>query len=568
MAKPVVIPIVGDASQFRQEMSTVGGTAETTGSRLAAFGKVAAVALGAVAATAITGFVGDSTRAFSDLEQAVGGTEAVFGTASQVIDDFAKTSAESVGLSEAEFRDATTLIGGQLKRMTGDVQLAAEQSVVLTQTAADLAATYGGTTKQAVEALGSAFRGEADPAERFNLDLKIGRVNAKAVELGLADTAASVDDYARAQATLALITEQSTDAQGQFRREADTVAVQTQKLTADVENQKAAIGEALLPAQQAWLDIQKALIPVVNQLATGLAEMTGASQDLTGAVDENRSFWNKLTSDFSRAVIPTSVAVTAAQEDVNEALAEQISELQDDEQAARELAFFLNSEYLTAQQNSEDATEDTTDAIDDQASALLAAADPALQMLRKIQDLDDANRDYQEVLADSEASQDDVRNSMLNLLIATGEYDAAAAAFAGGGGAQAINALDLLGARAGVADSQIEGLIGSLRILNDMDVTATARINVIGGQVVRVGDRQISLNQEGGIATGPNLGVFGEAGNEALIPLDSQRGIDALAAAFKEALGDGVGTTINVSGVGGMDARELARQISLEARFS
>src|SRR5699024_2703889 len=106
----------------------------------------------------------------------------------------------------------------------GDVNLAADQSVELTKVAADLAATYGGTTQQAVEALGAAFRGEADPAERFNLNLKIGEQNAKAVELGLARTTAEVDENARAHALLALIMEQSADAQGQFEREQNTAA--------------------------------------------------------------------------------------------------------------------------------------------------------------------------------------------------------------------------------------------------------------------------------------------------------------------------------------------------------
>lgn len=164
----------GFIAAFRNARDEGAGFGEAIGASIKQVGSLFAVDLAQNAVRSVSAFVGESLTQFSDLEQAVGGTEAVFGTASKVIDDFAKTSAESVGLSEAEFRDATTLIGGQLKRMTGDVQLAADQSVILIQTGADLAATYGGTTKQAVEALGSAFRGEADPAERFNLDLKIG----------------------------------------------------------------------------------------------------------------------------------------------------------------------------------------------------------------------------------------------------------------------------------------------------------------------------------------------------------------------------------------------------------
>jgi hypothetical protein len=204
----------------------------------------------AASAAIVAGFAAiavGSAKAAAGLEQAVGGTEAVFGSAGDVIDDFAKRSAESMGLSEREFREATTFIGGNLKRLGFETDDAAQKSIELTQVGADLAATYGGTTREAVEALAAAFRGEADPAERFNLGLKIGAQNAKAVEMGLAASTAEVDDNARAQATLALIMEQSADAQGQFAREADTAAGQAQIVSAQFEDMQAQLGQKLLP---------------------------------------------------------------------------------------------------------------------------------------------------------------------------------------------------------------------------------------------------------------------------------------------------------------------------------
>lgn len=248
------------------------GKAETRIDRVGAgFRRTGAVMLGA-GAVAAAGLL-KSVDATADLEQAVGGTEAVFGDAREAVDAYAKTSAQAMGLSEREFREATTSIGGQLKRMTGDVDLAAAQSVELTRTAADLAATYGGTTAEAVQALGAAFRGEADPAERFNLNLKAGAVNAKAVELGLAASTTEVDEAAKAQATLALIAEQSADAQGQFAREADTVAGAQQRASAEFENAQAALGEALAPA-----------MATASQFAGGMAGKFTALNESTGGL--------------------------------------------------------------------------------------------------------------------------------------------------------------------------------------------------------------------------------------------------------------------------------------------
>lgn len=217
-------------------------------------------------------FVNQSIKAASNLEQAVGGTEAVFKEAADQIGDFAKTSAETVGLSESDFRNFTTVIGGQLKRMTGDLDFAADKSIELSKVAADLAATYGGTTKEAMEAFSAALRGEADPAERFNLNLKVSVVQAKAVELGLAKSTLTVSEAAKAQATYALIMDQAKDALGQFNRENDSAAHKQQVATAEIENAKAALGQGLLP-------IYASAASAVGKLAEGFGELPKPVQE-------------------------------------------------------------------------------------------------------------------------------------------------------------------------------------------------------------------------------------------------------------------------------------------------
>jgi hypothetical protein len=272
---------------------TVGEAAtQTTGKlsrisdSLKGVGSAAVVGLAGVGIAAVGQFAADSVRAFSDLEQSVGGTEAVFGTASDEIDKFAKTSATSVGLAESEFRSATTLIGGQLKRMTGDVGFASEAATELVEIGADVAATYGGTTKEAVDAFAAALRGEADPAERFNLNLKISAINAKAVELGLAESTDAVDDNAKAQALLALVTEQSADAQGQFAREADSVAGKAQIAAASVENMKARAGEALVPFKNLTTQVQLLGAQALGSVASSIQNLIGQITPAQDAINQ------------------------------------------------------------------------------------------------------------------------------------------------------------------------------------------------------------------------------------------------------------------------------------------
>jgi len=210
----------------------------------------------------------------SRLEQSVGAIEAVFGGATKAIDAWAKASAKSMGLSEAASREALSLIGAQLKNFGFSVDQAADKGMELVELGADLAATFGGTTTEAVQALTAALRGEMDPIERYGVSLNEARLKAKAFELGLYDGKGALDANAKAQASLALITDQTAAASGQFARELDTVAGKQAVATAESENAAASLGQALAP-------IYERLVDTVTFLAEGFAALPAPLQYFT-----------------------------------------------------------------------------------------------------------------------------------------------------------------------------------------------------------------------------------------------------------------------------------------------
>ena len=209
--------------------------------------EAAKAAIAVIGSAAILSGLNKAKDAASNLQQAVGGTAAVFGEAGDAIDEFAQGAADSVGLSERAAREITSQIGASLKGFGFAVDEAADKSIELVNIGADLAATFGGTTADAVSALAGALRGEFDPLERFGIALRQSSIDAKAVELGLAATTTSVDAHARAQAAMTLILEQSSGALGQNAREADTAAGQAQRAAAKQEEAAASLGEQLLP---------------------------------------------------------------------------------------------------------------------------------------------------------------------------------------------------------------------------------------------------------------------------------------------------------------------------------
>lgn len=242
--------------------------------------KKAALAIGgAFAAIKIGSFVKDAIDQASRLEQAVGGTQAVFGDAAAAVDEFAEHAAEGIGVSNSAARELTSSIGGILKGMGLTREEAAKTSIQLATLGADLSATFGGKSEDAVRALGAALRGEFDPLEQFGISLNQTQINLRAVELGLASSTSNVDQNAKAQAALSLIMERSADAQGQFAAQSGTAAEQQQIAAAKAQDASAKFGSQILPiyakAQQVIGFLADAFGSLPGPVQTALVALAG-----------------------------------------------------------------------------------------------------------------------------------------------------------------------------------------------------------------------------------------------------------------------------------------------------
>ncbi|WP_163168110.1 hypothetical protein [Arthrobacter sp. Alg241-R88] len=212
------------------------------GDALKAGAMAGAAALGVLVAKTL----GDSISAASQAEQAVGGVQSVFGKYADSVLEDSKKAAQGLGLSAAAYNELITVSGAMLKNK--GLEDFAEQSKNLLVVGADLAAQFGGSTKEAVDALNAAMRGESDPIERYGISLNETAVNAVLAANGQTKLTGAALEQAKAQARLSLITQQSADAQGAFARESDTLAGQQQRLGAEWDNLKVTLGAALLPA--------------------------------------------------------------------------------------------------------------------------------------------------------------------------------------------------------------------------------------------------------------------------------------------------------------------------------
>lgn len=268
--KVVKVSVIADTKQFSKAFKNLK---HTTGlDSLASSARSAAKTMAAAAAAggAALGTLGvKATLMAADLEQSTGAVEAVFKTAARQIKGFSVKSATALGITRNEYQELATVIGSQLKNAGTPIDQLAGKTNNLISTGADLAAMYGGTTKEAVEALSSALKGERDPIERYGVTLKQSAIDAKAAALGFTDISSA---QAQAAATLALISEQTADAHGAFARETNTLSHQLQVAKAKAGDLAAQFGSYLLPAAtKAATLLNKYLWPALDQVASQFA---------------------------------------------------------------------------------------------------------------------------------------------------------------------------------------------------------------------------------------------------------------------------------------------------------
>ena len=275
------------------------------GKAFAAFGAGLASGLGA---GALLDFGKNTLKAASDAQQAMGGIEAVFKDSADAVKGYAAGAAEAVGLSRSQYGQLATVLGSQLKGMGQSTGEAAKGSDQLIKLGSDLAATYGGSVSDAVNAVSSLLKGERDPIEKYGVSLKQADVDAQMAAMGMKGLTGPAKTAGEAQATLALLFGKTADAQGGFAREAGTAANEAEKQAAKTENLKAAIGDKLLPAYQGLLGF------INNSLLPGLDKLLGWFESFAGWISQNSTLLLSLGAAFS--VIAGGLAAVALQQQI------------------------------------------------------------------------------------------------------------------------------------------------------------------------------------------------------------------------------------------------------------
>ena len=271
---PLRIQIEVDTSGFRkvqtdaERMSKSVGESTNKASKsvqnsMNGIKQAASVAAGVIG----TAFAVQAIKTFAEVQDSISALEATYGESAESFKRFAAEQAIAYNLSEREalaaqqtfanFARAAGLSGAELENF----------AIGLTERAADMASYFGGTTAQAIEAMGAALRGETEPIRRYGVLMDDMTLRMKAVEMGIAtSTKDALLPQQKVLAANALILQQTAQVQGDVGRTSDSMANQIKNASAQYDNLKTSIGETLSIAAKPLLEFLNTALGAFNKL--------------------------------------------------------------------------------------------------------------------------------------------------------------------------------------------------------------------------------------------------------------------------------------------------------------
>ena len=270
--------------------------------------------------------------AAADLKETTGAAGVVFGESLGKVEQIAGGAARAVGLGRTAALQALNTFGNyaDVAGKAGDESVQfSDQLVTL---AADLGAAWNTSTPEAIQAIGSALRGEMDPIERYGIFLQDATLRQEALRLGLVKTTSeALQPQTKVLAANSLILQQGAKFAGTFAREAGGVNGQLKIQAAEAENAKASIGEGLTDGMAKAIAVGRGFLSVIDKIPGGLqavgfaAAGVGAASILGGSVTSilgARKMLKEYLEDRKRAVAeidaptvgatPADTAATAA----------------------------------------------------------------------------------------------------------------------------------------------------------------------------------------------------------------------------------------------------------------
>ena len=209
--------------------------------------KIQSLASGVLKGATVVGgaFVGITAKAVEmggELEQQLGGTEAVFGKFSDKAQELSKTAFKNMGTSANEYMATINKMGSLMQGSGISQEKSLDLASKAMQRASDVASIMGIDISSAMESIAGAAKGNFTMMDNLGVAMNETTLNAYALSKGIEKTTNEMTNAEKIELAMQMFLDKSSYAMGNYAKENDTFAGSLSTLKASITNLLSGIG--------------------------------------------------------------------------------------------------------------------------------------------------------------------------------------------------------------------------------------------------------------------------------------------------------------------------------------
>ena len=240
----------------------------------------ASVAIGG----AVAGLTVKAVQSFGELEQNLGGSEAVFGEYAESLQKTSEDAYKKMGTSQSEYLATANKMGALFQGSGVDQERSLELTTQAMQRATDMASVMGIDVSSALEAVTGAAKGNYTMMDNLGVAMNATTLDAYAAANGFDKAFKDMSNAENAEVSMQYFFEKTSQYAGNFEREAtQTLSGSFGLLKASIDsfvgglgNADADIGNLTMNIVDSFKAVLDNLVPVIQQVFSALPQVLDA----------------------------------------------------------------------------------------------------------------------------------------------------------------------------------------------------------------------------------------------------------------------------------------------------
>lgn len=266
--------------------SVIGNVAVTIGKAAAAIG-AAAGAMAIAAGAALTKIVKSSVDMYGELEQNLGGSEAVFGEFADAVQKKGEEAYRTMGVTQSEYLATANKMGALFQGSGVDIERSMELSTQAMQRATDMASVMGIDVNDALQAVTGAAKGNYTMMDNLGVAMNATTLEAYAVAQGMDTAFKDMTNAEKAELAMQYFFEKTSQYAGNFEKEASTtISGSFGLLQASVQSLVAGMGNSEADIKALTQNVVDALMLVVQNVQPVIEAALGALPTIVAGIGQ------------------------------------------------------------------------------------------------------------------------------------------------------------------------------------------------------------------------------------------------------------------------------------------